>query len=78
MQQRNAMDIAKRGGLLYDKFVGLVSDLRILGEKLDSAQKTHSDVFKKLSEGKGNLIGQVEELKDLGVKTEKSLPQIEG
>ncbi len=77
-QQRNALDIARRGGLLYDKFVGLVSDLRHVGEKLDGAQKAHFDAFKKLSDGKGNLIAQVEELKELGVKTEKSLPQIEG
>ncbi len=77
-QQRNALDIAKRGGLLYDKFVGLVTDFRNVGEKLEAAQKAHSDVFKKLSDGKGNIISQVEELKELGVKTEKSLPQIEG
>jgi DNA recombination protein RmuC len=76
-QQRNALEIAKRGGLLYDKFVGLVSDLRQVGEKLEAAQKSHSDVFKKLSDGKGNLIGQVEELKELGVKAEKNLPQLE-
>lgn len=77
-QQRNALDIAKRGGLLYDKFVGLVTDFRNVGEKLEAAQKAHSDVYKKLSDGKGNIISQVEELKELGVKTEKSLPQIEG
>jgi DNA recombination protein RmuC len=76
-QQRNALEIAKRGGLLYDKFAGLVADLRHLGEKLDSAQKAHEDVFRKLSEGRGNLMSQVEELKELGVKAEKTLPQLE-
>ncbi len=76
-QQRNAQEIAKRGGLLYDKFAGLVADLRILGEKLGAAQKSHEEVFKKLSEGRGNLISQVEELKELGVKAEKTLPQLE-
>lgn len=76
-QQRNALEIAKRGGLLYDKFVGLVADLKQLGEKLDGAQKSHADVFKKLSEGRGNLMTQAEELKELGVKAEKTLPQLE-
>lgn len=76
-QQRNALEIARRGGLLYDKFAGLVSDLRSLGEKLESAQRAHSEVYKKLSEGRGNLLHQVEELKELGVKAEKNLPQIE-
>jgi DNA recombination protein RmuC len=76
-QQRNALDIAKRGGLLYDKFAGLVTDLKNLGDKLQAAQKAHDDVFKKLSDGKGNLMSQVEELKELGVKAEKSLPLLE-
>jgi DNA recombination protein RmuC len=77
-QQKNALDIAKKGGLLYDKFVGLVKDIENLGEKLTAAQRAHDDVMGKLSVGKGNLIRQVEDLKSLGAKTEKSLPMIEG
>lgn len=77
-QQKNALDIAKRGGALYDKFVGLVKDIEALGDKLTAAQKAHDDVMGKLATGKGNLIRQVDELKAMGAKTEKSLPQIEG
>lgn len=77
-QEKNALEIAKRGGLLYEKFAGLLKDLQNLGEKLGAAQKAHEDVLKKVSEGRGNLIDQVEDLKRLGAKTEKSLPQIEG
>lgn len=73
-QQRNALDIAKRGGDLYDKFVGVVKDLDTLGERLVSVQKVHTDVMSKLSSGRGNLISQVEKLKELGAKAEKSLP----
>lgn len=76
-QEKNALEIAKRGGLLYEKFAGLLKDLQNLGEKLGAAQKAHEDVIKKVSEGRGNLIDQVEDLKRLGAKTEKSLPQIE-
>lgn len=76
-QQKNALDIAKRGGALYDKFVGLMKDIENLGEKLGAAQRAHDDVMGKLANGKGNLIRQVDELKAMGVKTEKSLPQIE-
>ena len=71
------MEIAKRGGLLYEKFAGLLKDLQNLGEKLGAAQKAHEEVIKKVSEGRGNLIDQVEDLKRLGAKTEKSLPQLE-
>ena len=73
-QQRNALEIAKRGGDLYDKFAGLVKDLETLGERLNSTQKIHSDIMGKISTGRGNLIGQVEKLKELGAKAEKSLP----
>ena len=76
-QERNALDIAKRGGALYDKFAALVSDLDDLGTKLTSVQKTHSQVMNKLSEGSGNLIGQVEKLKELGAKAEKTIPKLE-
>ncbi len=76
-QEKNALEIAKRGGLLYEKFAGLLKDLQNLGEKLGAAQKAHEDVIKKVSEGRGNLMDQVEDLKRLGAKTEKSLPQLE-
>ena len=73
-QQQNALEIAKRGGELYDKFVGIVKDLETLGEKLNSAQKVHGEMTGKISTGRGNLISQVEKLKELGAKADKSLP----
>jgi DNA recombination protein RmuC len=75
-QEKNALEIAKRGGLLYEKFAGLLKDLQNLGEKLGSAQKAHEDIIKKVADGRGNLIDQVEDLKRLGAKTDKSLPQL--
>ncbi|MES3039415.1 MAG: DNA recombination protein RmuC [Bdellovibrionota bacterium] len=75
-QTKNAMEIAKRGGLLFDKFSTLLADIKFLGDRLDGAQKSYTEVIKKISEGRGNLISQVEELKELGAKTEKNLPQI--
>jgi DNA recombination protein RmuC len=72
-QERNALDIAKRGGQLYDKFAALVEDLDELGSKIGAAQKSHQQVMNKLSEGNGNLLRQVEMLKELGAKAEKKL-----
>ncbi len=46
-QEKNALEIAKRGGLLYEKFAGLLKDLQNLGEKLEAAQHAHSEVIKK-------------------------------
>ncbi|MCE3009796.1 MAG: DNA recombination protein RmuC [Proteobacteria bacterium] len=72
-QERNALEIAKQGGALYDKFVGFVDDLTELGKKIEQTQKAHHQVMNKLSEGSGNLIRRVENLKELGVKTDKRL-----
>ncbi len=74
-QQQNALEIAKRGGELYDKFAGIVSDLERLGMQLSTVQKTHGEVMTKIQTGRGNLITQVEKLNELGAKADKSLPQ---
>lgn len=75
-QQKNALEIARQGGSLYDKFVGVVNDLDQLGKKIKAVSDTHEQVMNKVSTGKGNIISQVEKLKELGAKTEKALPQI--
>ncbi len=72
-QEQNAMEIAKRGGALYEKFATLVEDLETVGKKIHEASDVHSKAFAKLSTGQGNLIRQVEMLKELGAKTEKKL-----
>jgi len=72
-QEKNALEIADRGGKLYDKFVALVKDFEDLGKELQSAVKAHEAMGNKLNEGKGNLISQVEKLRELGAKTEKRL-----
>ena len=74
-QSRNAQDIAERGGKLYDKFVAFAADLGRVGESLEKAQDSYDEAFKKLSAGSGNLVGQAEKLKKLGVRATKSLPQ---
>ena len=73
-QTRNAQEIAKRGAALYDKFVGFVSDMDSLGQRLQQANKAYDDSVKKLSSGNGSLVRQAEMLKELGVKPSKRLP----
>jgi DNA recombination protein RmuC len=73
-QNRNAEEIAKRGGLLYDKFVGFVENLEKVGRNIDGASKSYTDAINQLSEGRGNLVNQAEQLKKLGLKTSKELP----
>ena len=73
-QSRNVFEIARQGGELYDKFAGLIEDLTDIGNKLDQTRKSYESSMNKLATGKGNLVGRVQKLKELGVKTRKTLP----
>jgi len=73
-QTQNAMEIADRGGKLYDKFESFVKDLESIGNNLERASKSYDEAHKKLTSGPGNIIRQVEQLKDMGVSAKKSLP----
>jgi DNA recombination protein RmuC len=74
-QNKNSEEIAKRGGALYDKIEGFVSDMVGLGKKLDAAQEEYSSAFDKLSKGRGNVLRQAEMLRELGVKNSKLIPE---
>jgi DNA recombination protein RmuC len=73
-QNSNAMEIAKRGGDLYDKFVGFYNQLTKLGDCLKKTQDCYEDSISKLKTGKGSLVRRVEIIKELGARTNKSLP----
>ncbi|MBI4946176.1 MAG: DNA recombination protein RmuC [Bacteroidetes bacterium] len=74
-QTRNALEIAKQSGDLYDKFVGFVEDLLSIGKKMNDAKSSYDDAMKKLSSGKGNLVRRAETIKELGAKTTKDISQ---
>jgi len=75
LQARSVQDVMNRGAELYDKFVNFVADLEKVGVSLRAADANYSNAMKKLSEGRGNLVRQVELLKGLGIRTSKSLPR---
>lgn len=72
-QTRNAMEIARQGGALYDKFVNFVSDLERIGSSIDASRKNYDAALNKLKDGQGNLIRSAEKLRELGAKTNKEL-----
>lgn len=74
-QSRNAIEIAKRGAALYDKFAGFVETLQDIGKNIERSQKSYDKAFSQLKDGNGNLIRQAEMLKELGVKAQKELPE---
>tara|TARA_B100000768_G_C11259965_1_gene368320 strand:- start:42 stop:1364 length:1323 start_codon:yes stop_codon:yes gene_type:complete len=74
-QQKNALEIARQAGSLYDKFYGLLNDLIGIGKKIDASKTDYNAAMKKLFEGSGNLITSVEKLKKMGAKAKKALPE---
>ncbi len=72
-QNTNAQDIARRAGLLYDKFVGFTENLKGVGMRLEQARKAYDDAYGQLTGGAGNLVGQVDKLSKLGARHAKQL-----
>jgi len=73
-QNRNAQLIADKAGALYDQFVLYVEALDDVGRHLDKSKDAWDTARKRLSVGRGNLVRRTQELKKLGAKTKKSLP----
>ncbi|CAA6812122.1 MAG: DNA recombination protein RmuC [uncultured Sulfurovum sp.] len=74
-QTQNAKEIAKRAGALYDKFVNFSDDMVKMSRQFDTLQGSFESAKKRLSEGKGNIVRQVEQLKEMGAKTSKQIPK---
>jgi DNA recombination protein RmuC len=72
-QNRNALEIAKKGGELYDKLVGFVDDLVEVGTRMKKAGESYESAMKKLTEGRGTIISKAENLKQLGAKSTKTI-----
>ena len=73
-QNRNAEEIASRAGKLYDKFVGFLKDMGEIGNRLKQAENAYDGAMNKLSQGRGNLVRQIEDLKSMGADANKSIP----
>lgn len=74
-QNKNAKQIARESGLLYDKFVGFLNDMKNIDKGLDNAKKNYDQAIKKLDTGRGSLIGKIKRIKNLGANTSKDLPE---
>jgi len=73
-QSEHVMEIAERGGALYDKFVGFVEDLQNIGKHLDKTREAYDNSMNKLATGRGNLVRQTEMMRELGAKAKKQIP----
>jgi DNA recombination protein RmuC len=73
-RHRNADEIAERAGALYEKVAGFLASMDKLDGHLDKARQSFEDAKGQLSTGRGNVVRQVEMLRELGAKSSKSLP----
>ena len=73
-QSRNAMEIVKRGELMYEKFVLFTSTLEDVGKHLEKTQKSYETALNQLTSGSGNLVNQALKMKQLGLKSSKEIP----
>ena len=73
-QTQNALEIARQGGEMFDKFSAFLKDMESIGEQIDKLEKVFGEAKKKLSDGKGNLINRARKLEQLGAKASKAFP----
>ena len=77
-QKKNVLEIAKQGGLLYDKFVSFAQILVDADKKMSEAKEKTEEAVKRLSspDKKGDsLIDRVQKLKELGASVKKDMPK---
>ena len=72
-QSRNALEIARQGGDMYDKFVTFAETFSDIGDAIRKSEKLYEKGMGQLSQGRGNLVVRIEKLRELGVKTSKTL-----
>lgn len=73
-QTKNAIEIAKQSGALYDKFVGFIDDMDKIGKSIDASRNAYESAVNKLHKGSGNLVKRAQDIEKLGAKTTKQIP----
>jgi len=72
-QNKNAIEIVKRGEALYEKFVGFTKTFEEIGSSIKTSQEKYDKALGQLKEGRGNLINQAIQMKNLGLKSDKKV-----
>jgi DNA recombination protein RmuC len=72
-QNKNALEIAKRGEAIYEKLVGFTNSFEDIGNSIKASQDKYDKALGQLKEGRGNLVNQAIQLKNLGLKSDKKI-----
>jgi len=73
-ENKNVLEIARKAGAVYDKFVGFVEDFECIGDALDKSKKSYEQAHRKLIDGKGNIVSGLDVIKKLGARAKKDIP----
>ncbi|MGN7904095.1 DNA recombination protein RmuC [Pseudomonas sp. 22373] len=73
-QNKHTAELANRAEKFYNKLNGFLTSMQGVGNQLNRARESYDKAFGQLYIGKGNLIKQAAEFKDLGVSVQKELP----
>lgn len=74
-ENRNAEVIADQAGRLYDQVALIAEAMLDAQRKLASTTGAFDLVLKRLTDGRGNLLKRVNDLRQLGAKVNKTMPQ---
>ncbi len=73
-QNKHTAELANRAEKFYNKLRTFLASMQELGTQLDKAKSTYDAALGQLDSGRGNLIKQAAEFKDLGVSVTRELP----
>lgn len=73
-QNKHTAELANRAERFYNKLNSFLESMQGVGKQLDKARSTYDDAVKLLCTGKGNLISQAAQFRELGVSVSKELP----
>jgi len=75
-QNKNAMEIVRKGEALYEKFIGFTKTFEEIGNSIKASQEKYDKALGQLKDGRGNLVNQAIQLKNLGLKSDKKVSSI--
>ena len=72
-QSRNQTELVNRAGQLHDKVTSFLESFTNVGFEISQAKDAFDEAESRLVSGRGNVIRQAEQMRELGAKTSKEL-----
>jgi len=72
-QNKNVEKIVSKATALYDKFVGFTASFTEIDKNLKKASEAYDKALKQLSEGRGNIVSRLDDIRFLGLNPQKDI-----